>query len=275
MSDHPPSLRRPRENYAHFYDFVNLDNEWESFDLTESIGTETYTDEGVYYGRESDWKDTILYRTDGHRWVIVFVILPGHEGEEGPVSRELTSSQAARYLRFNHIRPPVGLRPAPSFYDDTLERREGQARLVRDWLPPGMINPRSTDGSTSFVGQDPFPNPNERSHPIANRLPIPGPATTTPPEVENHELRASVILNGLHEPPIVLGKQKNKLTKAQYDVIQTLLPAGARLNKDELSRRSKHDDARKILDRLAKSDPDWMAVIIFPGNQRTGYGIRQ
>jgi len=40
-----------------------------------------------------------------------------------------------------------------------------------------------------------------------------------------------------------------------------------------LDRKSKHGDTRKILKRLAESDPDWKAVIHFPGKPGVGYRI--
>jgi hypothetical protein len=84
----------------------------------------------------------------------------------------------------------------------------------------------------------------------------------------------SVILAGRSEPPIVRGNHKSRpLTKAQYEVVQSLLSVGdAGLTKDQLAEKSGHGDARKVLKRLADSDPDWKAVIKFPG--RTGGGYR-
>jgi hypothetical protein len=83
-----------------------------------------------------------------------------------------------------------------------------------------------------------------------------------------------VVLGSRDEFPIVCGHTKGPLTRAQYDVVQALLEAGERgLSKDELDRKSKHGDARKILKRLAASDTDWKAVIHFPGKPGRGYGI--
>jgi hypothetical protein len=99
------------------------------------------------------------------------------------------------------------------------------------------------------------------------------PAMQTPTTVPANGQR--VVLCGLGEGPFVCGVEKHLLTLAQYDVVNALLEAGERgLSKDELGRRSKHGDARNILKRLAKSDPDWQAVICFPGKTGGGYRIK-
>jgi hypothetical protein len=88
------------------------------------------------------------------------------------------------------------------------------------------------------------------------------------------EVGRRVVLRGPGERPIVGGVEKGPLTLPQYDVVKALLDAGERgLSKDELDRKSKHGDARKILKRLAKSDPDWNAAIHFPGKAGGGYRI--
>jgi hypothetical protein len=91
------------------------------------------------------------------------------------------------------------------------------------------------------------------------------PGTTPPADSE----KVRVVLQGPGKPPIVKGKKKRVLTDPQDDVVQALLEAGeGGLTKDELEDKSGHSDARGILRRLAKSDPDWGVVIHFPG--RTG-----
>jgi hypothetical protein len=104
--------------------------------------------------------------------------------------------------------------------------------------------------------------------------------TNNPPAeqvaVKQPEPRTSVpvLLSGLGHCPIVYGTEKEQLTRAQYDVVKALLDAGERgLSKDELDSKSRHGDARKILQRLANSDPDWKAVIHFPGKPGIGYRI--
>jgi hypothetical protein len=83
-----------------------------------------------------------------------------------------------------------------------------------------------------------------------------------------------VVLRSPSERPSVCGEEKDRLTLAQYEVVQALLAAGERgLSKDELDRKSKRGDARKVLKRLAESDPDWKAVIHFPGKPGRGYRI--
>jgi len=83
-----------------------------------------------------------------------------------------------------------------------------------------------------------------------------------------------VQLFGQQEQPIVSGKEKERLTNAQYDVVLALLQAGERgLTKDELDHESKHGDARGVLKRLTDKDSDWRAVIPFPGMTGGGYRI--
>lgn len=83
-----------------------------------------------------------------------------------------------------------------------------------------------------------------------------------------------VVLNGPGCPPAVLGKQKETLRVAQYNVVQALLDAGpAGLTKDELVRRSRHGDAVNIIKRLARSDADWAAVLPLPVTSGKGYRL--
>jgi hypothetical protein len=85
---------------------------------------------------------------------------------------------------------------------------------------------------------------------------------------------AQVVLRGPNEGPLVAGKTKGTLTTPQYNVVKALLDAGeAGLTKDELDRKSRHGDARKILKRLADSDPDWQAVLSFPGTTGKRYRL--
>ena len=73
---------------------------------------------------------------------------------------------------------------------------------------------------------------------------------------------------------MVKGKPKHHLKKAQYDVVCALIQAGsAGLTKDQFDTQSHHGDARRIMKRLAKSDPDWESVLIFPGKPGLGYRI--
>jgi hypothetical protein len=90
------------------------------------------------------------------------------------------------------------------------------------------------------------------------------PATKNPP----------IVLGNPGDNPVVRDQRKDPLTVPQYDVVKALLDAGeAGLTKDELDRKSKHGDARKILKRLADSHPDWEAVIHFPGTTGKRYRI--
>jgi hypothetical protein len=106
------------------------------------------------------------------------------------------------------------------------------------------------------------------------RLEKPRRATTSGP-IGEPECGPRVVLRRLGERPVVGGVEKGRLTLPQYDVVKALLDAGERgLSKDDLDRKSKHGDARKILKRLAESDPDWKAVISFPDKPGGGYRIR-
>ena len=93
----------------------------------------------------------------------------------------------------------------------------------------------------------------------------PGPAAPQAPSVQ---------LGGRADDPIVRGKKKGSLRYAQYNVVKALDSAGATgLTKDQLVNRSGHTDAVQILKRLAKSDPDWKAVISLPGTSGKRYRI--
>ncbi len=81
-------------------------------------------------------------------------------------------------------------------------------------------------------------------------------------------------LRGQDQNPLVRGKAKPPLSFAEYNVVQALLNAGesgqSGLTKDKLDEKSGHTEARKILKRLRVSDPDWAAVIRFPGKAGRG-----
>ncbi len=83
-----------------------------------------------------------------------------------------------------------------------------------------------------------------------------------------------VVLRGATDGPIVLGKERPRLTPAQYQVVKTLIDAFPdRLSKDELKGKSKVGDPIKVIDRLAKKDKDWAVVLYKPGQPHGGYGI--
>jgi hypothetical protein len=93
-------------------------------------------------------------------------------------------------------------------------------------------------------------------------------------EHEEEEQR-QVVLRGRDEAPIVLGKPKKKLGKAQYNVVKTALEApDGGWTKGQLVDQSGHGDALQILRRLAKKDQDWARVIHFAGQTGGGYWIR-
>jgi hypothetical protein len=70
----------------------------------------------------------------------------------------------------------------------------------------------------------------------------------------------------------VHGKEKRGLSEPQMNVLQALWEAGGQgLSKDQLE--SDHSDARGILRRLMNADPDWAAVIHFPGKPHGSYRL--
>jgi hypothetical protein len=74
---------------------------------------------------------------------------------------------------------------------------------------------------------------------------------------------------------IVSGAAKNRLTKAQYNIVQALLKAGDQgLSKAQLKTKSRHPGAVDVLKRLARSDEDWKMAIQLPGRPGGGYRIR-
>jgi hypothetical protein len=96
---------------------------------------------------------------------------------------------------------------------------------------------------------------------------------TAHPDI-GQEAAPRVVLRGRDKPPLVLGREKAPLTDAQYDVVEALLKAGNRgLSKDRLTERSGRADSLGALRRLQSSDPDWAAVIHFPGRPGGGYRI--
>ncbi len=85
-----------------------------------------------------------------------------------------------------------------------------------------------------------------------------------------------VKLYGLNDSPIVNGKKKRRLTRARYDLVLALVEAGENgLTGDELVKASGHGDSVKTMKRLADSDTDWEAVLVFPvTNYSGGYRIK-
>lgn len=72
----------------------------------------------------------------------------------------------------------------------------------------------------------------------------------------------------------VLGKEKPALKWTQYTVVSTLVACWPdTLTKDQLVSITKHQDARGILDRLAKSDTDWDKVIHMAKRTGGGYSL--
>jgi hypothetical protein len=281
-------------DYRNYVDFVNLDGGYETFELDESLGVKSSGGQDAQGGSEAagrGWK--ILCWTAKGRWVLVFVIPPGHEEEEDiyPVNRELTSSQVARWCRLNGLALPAGFEPVA--LNDDAERRIGQARLDRDWTPPGRPYEAPTqqaetarDQVVSRPPEEGLPGP-EASTPGLDASPSEpsgSPVTAHPVQGPGREPQGEVtpaspplppvVLEGPDKKPIVLGREKKRLSKARYDVVKALLDHGP-LSKDELDDKSGHTEARKLLRDLADSDPDWKEVIIFPEVYGVGYDIRR
>lgn len=106
-----------------------------------------------------------------------------------------------------------------------------------------------------------------------DRLPITGNDNAESPESPVPIAQSkSVVLYGLRESPVVLGKTKPELGPTQYELIKRLIEAGEnRCSKSKLEQIS--SDYWKSLQSLKKSDPDWDAVIHFPGKSHRGYWI--
>ncbi|HUW82039.1 MAG TPA: hypothetical protein VMZ31_04475 [Phycisphaerae bacterium] len=88
--------------------------------------------------------------------------------------------------------------------------------------------------------------------------------------------RPAVVLGERYDSPVVLGKEKARLSNTRYDVLMALLAAGDRgLSKDDLVKKSGHTDAVAVLKRLAAKDPDWARVILLAERTGGGYRIRR
>jgi hypothetical protein len=91
---------------------------------------------------------------------------------------------------------------------------------------------------------------------------------------ERTDSQDTVILRGPGKAPIVLGREKPRLTSARYDVVQSLLWAGENgLTGDELVTKSGRGGAVNVLKKLACSDADWNAIILLPGQPGGRYRL--
>jgi hypothetical protein len=74
---------------------------------------------------------------------------------------------------------------------------------------------------------------------------------------------------------VIVNNKVKTLTPARFDVVMTLVNAfPGKLNKDQLPRKSGHNDAVNMLKALAKSDQDWNSVILLAGSPGKGYGLK-
>lgn len=258
------------DKYKHHFDFVNRDDEWESFDLTK-IAAE-------FRGQDfSGGEQEFLYRLADDRWILVIILLPGHENEEIPADRELNPAHAAYWLRRNNLQPPDGLRSAPSTYDERADRRNGQNRLDRNWLPPMEVGLKVIEEATAAM--PPAPRLTEKT-PLDATVVAHEPSTETSlasqtlPEVHAPEKHVPLlVLGGKDDPPIVRGNTKKHLTPTRYAIVKVLYDAKVQMTNSVLRKLTHRSDPRKTLKALAKSDEDWAAVIYFPDTKRDGYGI--
>ncbi len=193
------------------------------------------------------------------------------------VARGSERERAATFARCIAVRAADPDCPAAAIESD-LRRTctEENANLLSElYLPSGWLRRIHDAIVRAAVG---FP----RQHPELEAQTAPAaPVVTAPhggaavPRTGRIEGAPRVVLGAPGERPLVLGREKRLLTLAQFDVVKALLDAGERgLSKDELDRQSKHGDARKTMKRLADSDPDWKAVLHFPGRTGGGYRIR-
>jgi hypothetical protein len=83
-----------------------------------------------------------------------------------------------------------------------------------------------------------------------------------------------VQLFGERSLPRLLGVETDRLTAAEYCVVQALVEAQAPLPKDQLDLRSGRTGTPMILNRLCKKSPAWAKVIYLPGAKRDGYRLR-
>jgi hypothetical protein len=93
-------------------------------------------------------------------------------------------------------------------------------------------------------------------------------------EPEQQISRPAVILGSQSDWPVVRGKKKGRLTFARYNILTALINGGTDgLTGDSLVQNSGHGGAVNVLKTLAKSDPDWGAVILLPGQPGGRYRI--
>jgi hypothetical protein len=140
--------------------------------------------------------------------------------------------------------------------EETLKRASNTLRQVKAALAGRHI-------VTNFAGLTCYTSETKR-HTSDRSLP----SDARPP------VRVGVTLGSLDDFVWVNRLKKPPLSAAKYRVVRALVDAGAPgLSKGELDDRSGCTDARKHLKELAARDPDWEAVIIFPGKSWGRYRI--
>lgn len=74
------------------------------------------------------------------------------------------------------------------------------------------------------------------------------------------------MLRGPAEGPLIRGREVERVTQVQFEILKTLIDAGERgLSLPELKRFSGHETAEKTLKRLAQSSEIWKQIILLPG----------
>lgn len=217
--------------------------------LCFDAGSETGLDEATLLGARRDWARAEARLTQFSEWIGS----PGYS-----LLYEMLVYQDERWLR------PLQV-AAEDFATQIVARRMEGASGAEQPEPSAKatVDRKSESTNSSLSGFQPITESGSKKESDRNGDP------------SEQDIVAPVVLRGPDQGPIVLGKEKKRLTKPRYDVIVTLLETERRLTKDELAQRSKHSDPLGILRRLIESDDDWKAVIDMAGQTACGYAIRK
>ena len=154
MSDWSPFLDRPRRPQRDSWNFINLDDIWESFHLADAEGPvhgKLVEGRGVIV--PSDREDELLYRISEKRYVLVYWIFIDPEIVGPPwfpwADRELSAEDASLWFGINEIDPPAPLKRVP-LRDPA---KDPSSRLNRDWKPQIALSQKSADASQGSEGR--------------------------------------------------------------------------------------------------------------------------
>jgi hypothetical protein len=172
-----------------------------------------------------------------------------------------------------YLQRAKGVKPIADWPEDAIEQRNLLADTVRPLLvcigaipeAKGTLKPEEVNKAF-----EEFTRATNRLREIANpqvsRAAVQMQAAGGKPEGQPR-----VVLRGRDEGPLVLGKEKPRLTDREYNVVKAVLDASEHgLTKDKLDEKSGHSESRKVLAALRDSDPDWAAVIQMPGKAGMG-----